>query len=114
MKPLITGGAGFIGSALVRMASEGGHTVINVDKLTYASNLENLNTISDTTPTKQGKSSPCAHVPIRPYEDFVADHPHYTVVFTWNHIQEIMEKEQAYKAVGGKWINFVPKVDIQE
>ena len=48
MKPLITGGAGFIGSALVRMASEGGHTVINVDKLTYASNLENLNTISDS------------------------------------------------------------------
>jgi hypothetical protein len=24
-----------------------------------------------------------------------------------------MEKEQAYKAAGGKWINFVPKIDIQ-
>ena len=48
MKLLITGGAGFIGSALVRMASENGHTIINVDKLTYASNLENLNSIPDS------------------------------------------------------------------
>ena len=85
-------------------------TVINYCGIT----ANHIAFISDTTPTKQGKSSPCTHVPIRPYEDFVADHPHYTVVFTWNHIQEIMEKEQAYKAAGGKWINFIPKVDIQE
>src|SRR3546814_20612186 len=43
MKILITGGAGFIGSALVRHIV--GHTVdavVNVDKLTYAGNLESL------------------------------------------------------------------------
>lgn len=39
----ITGGAGFIGSALVRfLISETEHTVINFDKLTYAGNLESL------------------------------------------------------------------------
>lgn len=70
--------------------------------------------ISDTTPTKQGKFTPGAHVPVKPYEDFVADYPHYAVLFAWNHSREIMEKEQAYKAAGGKWINFVPKVDVQE
>ncbi|GAB0152967.1 dTDP-glucose 4,6-dehydratase [Marinobacterium sp. BA1] len=43
MKILITGGAGFIGSAVIRhMISNTEHSVINVDKLTYAGNLESL------------------------------------------------------------------------
>ena len=43
MKLLITGGAGFIGSALIRyIISETTDEVVNVDKLTYAGNLENL------------------------------------------------------------------------
>ncbi len=42
MKLLVTGGAGFIGSAVVRQALDAGHDVINVDKLTYAANLDNL------------------------------------------------------------------------
>ncbi|MFK7889681.1 MAG: dTDP-glucose 4,6-dehydratase [Granulosicoccus sp.] len=47
MKFLITGGAGFIGSALVRhIISESSDSVVNVDKLTYAGNLESLSTIS--------------------------------------------------------------------
>ena len=36
MKLLITGGAGFIGSAVVRKAVRDGHAVVNLDKLTYA------------------------------------------------------------------------------
>ena len=43
---LITGGAGFIGSALVRRMLADGHQVLNVDKLTYASHLETLNDVS--------------------------------------------------------------------
>ena len=40
---LVTGGAGFIGSALVRkLVRETDYTVVNVDKLTYAGNLESL------------------------------------------------------------------------
>tara|TARA_R110002124_G_scaffold190339_2_gene357602 strand:+ start:293 stop:1339 length:1047 start_codon:yes stop_codon:yes gene_type:complete len=42
MKLLITGGAGFIGSAVVRQAVGQGHEVINLDALTYAACLENL------------------------------------------------------------------------
>ncbi len=42
MKILITGGAGFIGSAVVRLAVSRGHGVVNVDALTYAACLENV------------------------------------------------------------------------
>ena len=42
MKILITGGAGFIGSAVVRLAIARGHHVVNLDALTYAANLANV------------------------------------------------------------------------
>ncbi|MDY0164869.1 dTDP-glucose 4,6-dehydratase [Desulfobotulus sp.] len=43
MKILVTGGAGFIGSALIRYIIENtSDSVVNVDKLTYAANLESL------------------------------------------------------------------------
>lgn len=45
---LITGGAGFIGSAVVRhLINNTAHNVINLDKLTYAGNLESLKSISN-------------------------------------------------------------------
>jgi len=47
MKILITGGAGFIGSAVVRKAIKEGHTIKNIDKLTYAACLESLDSICD-------------------------------------------------------------------
>ena len=48
MKFLITGGAGFIGSALIRhLIQNTQHHVINLDKLTYAGNLESLTSVSD-------------------------------------------------------------------
>ncbi|HEY4360983.1 MAG TPA: dTDP-glucose 4,6-dehydratase [Bryobacteraceae bacterium] len=46
MKFLVTGGAGFIGSAFVRMVVAKGIDVVNLDKLTYAGNIENLTTIA--------------------------------------------------------------------
>ena len=48
MKILITGGAGFIGSNLIHyLISNTSHEVINVDKLTYAGNLESLNDLEN-------------------------------------------------------------------
>jgi dTDP-glucose 4,6-dehydratase len=44
---LVTGGAGFIGSALCRHLVRQGHVVVNVDKLTYAGNLASLRGIED-------------------------------------------------------------------
>ena len=43
---LITGGAGFIGSALIRhIINNTNHNVINVDKLTYAGNLDSIESV---------------------------------------------------------------------
>ena len=47
MKILVTGGAGFIGSAVVRAAIQAGHSVVNVDALTYAACLENVKSVAD-------------------------------------------------------------------
>ena len=44
---LVTGGAGFIGSAVVRRLVGKGVRVINVDKLTYAGNLDSLRAVAD-------------------------------------------------------------------
>jgi dTDP-glucose 4,6-dehydratase len=46
MKLLVTGGAGFIGSAVVRLAVSRGHQVVNLDALTYAACLENVASVA--------------------------------------------------------------------
>ena len=47
MRILVTGGAGFIGSAVVRYLLADGVEVVNFDKLTYAANLESLKAVED-------------------------------------------------------------------
>lgn len=47
MKILVTGGAGFIGSALIRyIINNTDYSVVNIDKLTYAGNLDSLSSIA--------------------------------------------------------------------
>ena len=68
--------------------------------------------ISDTTPTKQGRFNPGTHIPIRPYEEFVASYPDYALLFAWNHGEEIMAKEQRFKEEGGRFIVYVPSIKV--
>ena len=46
MKILVTGGAGFIGSAVIRLAISRGHSVVNLDALNYAACLENVASVA--------------------------------------------------------------------
>ena len=68
--------------------------------------------ISDTTPNKQGKFTPGMHIPVKPYEEFVANYPDYALLFAWNHGKEIMAKELKFKNQGGKFIVYIPSVKI--
>jgi methylation protein EvaC len=73
---------------------------------------EHVEFISDTTPIKQGRLSPGAHIPVKPYDEFVKRYPDYALLFAWNHAAEIREKEAAFLAAGGRWIVYVPEVAI--
>ena len=48
MKLLVTGGAGFIGSSVVRLAMARGYEVVNLDALTYAACLDNVASVADS------------------------------------------------------------------
>ncbi len=84
-------------------------TVINYCGITP----DHIEFISDTTPIKQGKLSPGAHIPVRPYEEFVCKYPDCALLFAWNHGTEIREKEQAFIAAGGRWLVYVPEVKVE-
>jgi len=73
---------------------------------------ELIDYISDTTPIKQGKFTPGTHIPVVPYAHFQHNPPDYTMLFAWNHAEEILSKESAYTNAGGKWIVHVPTVQV--
>ena len=48
MRIIVTGGAGFIGSCVVRKAIAEGYAVLNIDALTYAASLDNIASVSSS------------------------------------------------------------------
>lgn len=79
MKILVTGGAGFIGSAFVRMMVAAGETVVNLDKLTYAGNLENLTVVEGQGNYRFVKADICDAAALE--EVFAAEKPEAVVHF---------------------------------
>ncbi|MFF0486300.1 methyltransferase domain-containing protein [Streptomyces sp. NPDC004435] len=68
--------------------------------------------VCDTTPAKQDRLTPGAHIPVVPAERFSGDYPDYALLFAWNHAEEIMRKERGFQESGGKWIFYVPTVHV--
>jgi methylation protein EvaC len=52
------------------------------------------------------------HIPVRPPTDFADPYPDYALLFAWNHADEIMAKEKAFRESGGQWIVYVPDVRV--
>lgn len=75
MNILITGGAGFIGSAVVRhIINHTEHRVLNVDKLTYAGNLESLKSVSDNSKYQFSQTDICDYTKMQAlFDEFAPD-----------------------------------------
>ena len=72
---LVTGGAGFIGSAVTRyLINETNNNVLNIDKLTYAGNLESLETVSNNPRYQFLHADICDKVAMtKAFDDFEPD-----------------------------------------
>ena len=68
--------------------------------------------IYDTTPIKQNKYSPGAHIPVLPYDQFRDSNPDYVLLFAWNHAEEIMKKEIDFMGEQRHWITYIPIVKV--
>ncbi len=104
---------------LIRLKKSGkkiagyGATSKSTTLLTFAKiGPEHIEYISDNTPTKIGLFTPGTHIPVKSHDVFVKDPPDYMVLLAWNHKKEILKKETEYRAGGGKFITFFPKVRI--
>ncbi|MFE7312918.1 class I SAM-dependent methyltransferase [Streptomyces sp. NPDC057555] len=106
--------------ALLTKLRDEGRTVVGYGATAKSATVTNLCGIGpdlvpfvcDTTPAKQGRLSPGTHIPVKTPEAFSADYPDYALLFAWNHAEEIMAKEQEFRASGGKWILYVPTVHV--
>lgn len=106
--------------ALLRKLKDEGKRVVGYGATAKSATVTNLcgigpdlvEFIGDTTPAKQHRLAPGSHIPVRPAEEFANPYPDYALLFAWNHAEEIMAKEQAFREAGGKWILYVPEVHV--
>ena len=68
--------------------------------------------LADATPVKQGLFCPGVRIPIRSPEYFREDHPDYALLLAWNHKDEVLKKEAAYRSSGGTFIIPLPRVEV--
>ncbi|PXX59781.1 methylation protein EvaC [Nocardia tenerifensis] len=106
--------------ALLRRLKDEGATVVGYGATAKSATVTNycgitpelVSYVCDTTPAKQNRVTPGAHLPVRPAEAFAGSYPDYALLFAWNHAAEIMAKETGFSAAGGKWILYTPSVRV--
>ena len=106
--------------ALLRKAKDEGKRVVAYGATAKSATIANLcglgpdlvEFVCDTTPAKQNRLTPGTHIPVKPAAAFSDPYPDYALLFAWNHADEIMAKEQAFRDAGGQWILYVPTVRL--
>jgi methylation protein EvaC len=106
--------------ALLNRLREEGRTVVAYGATAKSATVANycgigpelVSFVCDTTPAKQGRLTPGSHLPVRPRAAFADPYPDYALLFAWNHAEEIMAKERAFSEAGGRWIRYVPRVEV--
>lgn len=89
-------------------ASAKSTVMLNACKLSRA----DIDFITDTTLEKQGRISPGTGIPIVAPENLYSRNPAYAIISAWNFAQEIVEKESAYRANGGRFVIPIPQLKI--
>lgn len=105
---------------LLRRLRDEGRTVVGYGATAKSATVTNycgigpdlISFVCDATPAKHGRLMPGSHIPVRPVEALAEVEPDYTLLFAWNHAEEIMTKERAFQERGGRWICYVPNVHI--
>lgn len=73
---------------------------------------DKLDFIVDSTPYKQGLFTPGMDIPVYAENRLQKDVPDYLLILAWNFANEIMEKQEAFRSKGGRFIIPLPEVKI--
>jgi SAM-dependent methyltransferase len=66
----------------------------------------------DASPHKQNKFLPASHIPVKDLDSIAAGKPDYVIILPWNLKKEISEQLNYIKDWGGKFVTFIPELNI--
>jgi SAM-dependent methyltransferase len=89
-------------------ASAKGTTLLNF----FGIGKDTIKFVVDRSPVKQGLFTPGTHLEIKDADTLKQESPDYTLLLTWNFVDEILAQQSEYRAMGGKFIIPLPEVKI--
>ena len=95
-----------------RIAGYGAAAKANVLTNFFGIGRDKIDFIVDGTPFKQGLFTPGMNIPVYAEGHLQKKMPDYAIIFAWNFVNEILEKQETYLARGGKFIIPLPEIKI--